>query len=60
MASRIIFVHEGRIRYDGSVDDFTRGGESLEDAFCTITGAAGTGAAGRGSGEPAIPESASE
>ncbi len=55
MASRIILVHEGRIHYDGSLDDFVKKGESLEDAFCTITGAADSG-----SGKPAIPESASE
>jgi ABC-2 type transport system ATP-binding protein len=37
MASRIILIHEGRISYDGSLDDFLKEGKSLEDTFCSMT-----------------------
>jgi ABC-2 type transport system ATP-binding protein len=37
MASRIILIHEGRIVFDGGVDDFLTEGRSLEDCFCELT-----------------------
>jgi len=40
MASRIILIHEGRVIFDGSRDEFLKNGESLENVFCSLTGTA--------------------
>jgi len=44
MADRIILIHEGRIRFDGSIEAFLEKGEalgtkekSIENVFCTLT-----------------------
>jgi len=37
MASRIILIHEGRIPFDGSLEEFRKKGQSLEDVFCALT-----------------------
>jgi ABC-2 type transport system ATP-binding protein len=38
MASRLILIHEGRVIFDGSRDEFLKNGESLENVFCSLTG----------------------
>ncbi len=38
MATRLILIHEGRIIFDGSREEFLKKGQSLEDVFCTLTG----------------------
>jgi ABC-2 type transport system ATP-binding protein len=37
MCSRVIFIAEGRIRFDGSPADLTAGGKSLDDRFHELT-----------------------
>lgn len=37
MASRVILIAEGRLKYDGSVADLPRGPEGLDDAFARLT-----------------------
>ncbi len=39
MASRVLFIDEGRLVYDGPVQQLTRNGKRLEDAFRELTGA---------------------
>lgn len=43
MADRIILIHEGRIRFDGALAGFLEQGDSLEDAFCSMTGGSRAG-----------------
>lgn len=38
MASRILFIAEGRLGFDGSVSDFLAGGETLESRFRKLSG----------------------
>ena len=47
MAGRIILIHEGRIVFDGVLDEFLKKGRSLEDVFCTLTA---------GGGEKKVPD----
>jgi ABC-2 type transport system ATP-binding protein len=37
MASRVIVIHEGRIVYDGGVEDLKKEGRDLDDAFRHLT-----------------------
>jgi ABC-2 type transport system ATP-binding protein len=37
MASRVLFIDEGRLIYDGSVADLTKDGKSLDDQFRKLT-----------------------
>jgi ABC-2 type transport system ATP-binding protein len=37
MASRVLFIDEGRLIYDGSVAELTKDGKSLDDQFRTLT-----------------------
>jgi ABC-type uncharacterized transport system ATPase subunit len=39
MASRVILIHEGRVVYDGSVEDLKKEGRGLDDAFEHLTAA---------------------
>ena len=39
VADRVIFIHEGRIVFDGSIDAFRAGESSLDERFRTITAA---------------------
>ena len=40
MASRVLFIDEGRLIYDGTVADLTKDGQSLSDHFRMLTSAA--------------------
>jgi len=37
VADRVIFIHEGRIVFDGSIDEFRQGSPSLDERFRAIT-----------------------
>jgi len=39
VASRVIFIHEGRIVFDGSIDEFRAGTRSLDERFRALTAA---------------------
>lgn len=36
MTNRILFIAEGRLKYDGSVTDFLKDGRTLEEHFCGL------------------------
>jgi ABC-2 type transport system ATP-binding protein len=38
VAGRVLFVHDGRLVYDGPPGGLTAEGESLDDAFHRVTG----------------------
>lgn len=40
IATRVIFLHEGRLVFDGPIADFSRGAPSLDDRFHQLTGKA--------------------
>ena len=40
MASRVLFIDEGRLVFDGPVSELTRGGKHLDESFRELTGAA--------------------
>jgi ABC-2 type transport system ATP-binding protein len=37
VAERVLVIHEGRIRFDGSIDDFRRGSADLDAHFARLT-----------------------
>ena len=37
MASRVIMINEGRVVYDGSIDQLSKAGETLDEAFKRLT-----------------------
>ena len=37
VADRVIFISEGRIRFDGTIEDFRKHSESLDDAFYQLS-----------------------
>ncbi len=37
MANRVLFINEGRLVFDGSVDELTKDGKTLEDQFSELT-----------------------
>jgi ABC-2 type transport system ATP-binding protein len=37
IANRVLFVHEGRLVFDGPVREFARDGQSLDDRFHELT-----------------------
>ena len=39
VADWVIFIHEGRIVFDGSIDDFRSGTDSLDEKFRALTAA---------------------
>ena len=39
VADRVIFIHEGRIVFDGSIDEFRKGGPTLDERFRELTAA---------------------
>lgn len=39
MASRVLFINEGRMVYDGSIDQLTKDGKSLDEHFRELTAA---------------------
>jgi ABC-2 type transport system ATP-binding protein len=39
IASRVLFINEGRLVFDGSVADFGHGGPSLDERFHELTAA---------------------
>ncbi len=39
VADWVIFIHEGRIAFDGSIDDFSAGADTLDDRFRDLTAA---------------------
>jgi ABC-2 type transport system ATP-binding protein len=39
VASRVIFIHEGRVVFDGAIKDFRAGSASLDDRFRQLTAA---------------------
>ena len=39
VADRVIFIHQGRIIFDGSIDDFKVGSPSLDERFRQLTAA---------------------
>lgn len=39
VADRVIFIHEGRIVFDGSIDEFRKGSPSLDERFYALTAA---------------------
>jgi ABC-2 type transport system ATP-binding protein len=38
MASRVVFIDEGRLKYDGTVAELTKDGKTLDDQFRKLTG----------------------
>ena len=40
IANRVIFIHEGRLVFDGSVDDLKSDGQGLDASFANLTSAA--------------------
>src|SRR6187455_2590097 len=40
IASRVVFLHEGRLAFDGTVEDFAKSGRDLDQRFHDLTGAA--------------------
>ncbi len=36
MTNRILFISEGRLRYDGSVEEFLKDGQTMEEHFCAL------------------------
>ena len=40
MASRVIFIHDGRIVFDGDKAELKERGPSLDECFAALTGAA--------------------
>ncbi|MFH0981286.1 MAG: ATP-binding cassette domain-containing protein, partial [Planctomycetota bacterium] len=39
VADRVIFIHEGRIVFDGTIDEFRKGSRSLDERFRQLTAA---------------------
>jgi len=39
VADRVIFIHEGRIVFDGTIDEFAKGADSLDERFRSLTAA---------------------
>jgi ABC-2 type transport system ATP-binding protein len=39
MASRVLFINEGRIVFDGSIEELTKGGKHLDERFRELTAA---------------------
>jgi ABC-2 type transport system ATP-binding protein len=39
MASRVLFINEGRMVYDGSIDQLTKDGKPLDQHFRELTAA---------------------
>ena len=37
MANRVLFINEGRLVFDGSVDELTKDGKTLEEQFSALT-----------------------
>ncbi len=38
MANRVLFIDEGRLVFDGTIDELTAGGKHLDQWFLELTG----------------------